>query len=105
MSQFNDQNLDLIKNSFIVQKEGDSVAIDSLNALSSKLMKRKYSYTIQYALNNSDSEIAAYLALYEIPDANPVYIDSVYNGLTEDIKTSFYGEKLAEMIAKRGAQN
>lgn len=104
MSQFNDHNLDIIKNSFIAQKEQDSVALDSLNTLSSKLIKRKYSYTIQYALNHKNSELAPYLALYEIPSANPIYVDSVYNGLTEDIKNSFYGKKLSEVIANRIAK-
>jgi hypothetical protein len=99
MSQFNNQNLDIIENSFLAQQANDSIAIDSLNKLSSRLIKRKYSYTIQYALNHKDSELAPYLALYEIPAANPKYIDSVYNGLSETVKNSFYGKKLGEVVA------
>ena len=101
MSQFNNQNLDIIKNRFLAQKNNDSLALDSLNMLSNTIVKRKYSYTIQYALNHSDSELAPYLALYEIPSANPIYIDSVYNGLTDNVKNSFYGKKLAKVIADR----
>ena len=101
MSQFNDQNLDIIQNSFLAQKANDSIAIDSLNLLSNRLVKRKYSYTIQYALNHRDSELAPYLALYEIPSANPIYIDSVYKGLTDDVKDSYYGKKLGEFIENR----
>ena len=104
MSQFNNQNLDIIENSFLAQKANDSIAIDSLNSLSSNLIKRKYSYTIQYAMNNKDSEVAAYLALYEIPSANPKYIDSVYNGLTDAVKNSFYGKKLGDVIANRTSE-
>ncbi|WP_412560236.1 DUF4369 domain-containing protein [Winogradskyella sp. MIT101101] len=101
MSKFNDQNLSLIEANFLAQKENDSIAVDSLSKVSETLMKRKYSYTIQFALNHKDNMIAPYLALYEIPSANPIYIDSVYNGLTEDIKHSFYGKKLEEVIANR----
>ena len=101
ISKFGDQNLDLIENSFLAQKANDSIAIDSLTRLSNNLLKRKYSYTIQFAMNNKDSEVAPYLALYEIPNANPKYIDSVYNLLTENIKTSFYGKKLREVISNR----
>ncbi|WP_430466566.1 DUF4369 domain-containing protein [Winogradskyella ouciana] len=103
MSKFNDQNLSLIEANFLAQKENDSIAVDSLNKVSETLMKRKYSYTIQFALNHKDNMIAPYLALYEIPSANPIYIDSVYNGLTEDIKQSFYGKKLEEVIANRSS--
>lgn len=101
MSKFNNQNLDIIEASFLAQKDNDSTAVDSLNKASEVLFKRKYSYTIQFALNNRDNIIAPYLALYEIPSANPVYVDSVYNGLTEDIKNSFYGKKLGKVINNR----
>jgi len=101
MSKFNDKNLDLIEATFLAQKANDSIAIDSLNKVSETLYKRKYSYTIQFALNHKDNIIAPYLALYEIPSANPVYVDSVYNGLTKDIKNSLYGKKLGKVVANR----
>lgn len=104
ISQLNNQNLDVIEASFLAQKDNDSITADSLNKRSQTLLKRKYSYIIQFALNNNDNEIAPYLALHEIPSANPIFIDSVYNGLTEDIKTSFYGKKLGEFIANRQSQ-
>lgn len=103
MSQYNNQNLDLMQASFLAQKDNDSLAVDSLIKRSESLLKRKYAYTINFALNNSDSEVAPYLALYEIPSANPIYIDSVYNGLSEKIKQSYYGKKLAEVIAERNS--
>lgn len=101
MSKFNNQNLDIIEASFLAQKDNDSTAVDSLNKTSEVLFKRKYSYTIQFALNNRDNIIAPYLALYEIPSANPIYVDSVYNGLTEEIKNSYYGKKLGKVITNR----
>ncbi|WP_411895444.1 DUF4369 domain-containing protein [Winogradskyella sp. A2] len=101
MEGYKNRNLDLIETTFLAQKDGDSIAFDSLNKLSERLIKRKYSYTIQYAMNNSDSEIAPYLALYEVPSANPIYIDSIYNGLSDNIKESFYGRKLKDFIDSR----
>ncbi|WP_179018349.1 DUF4369 domain-containing protein [Winogradskyella forsetii] len=101
MSQFNNKNLDIIEASFNAQKDKDSTAIDSLNKIADQLIKRKYAYTIQFAINNKDSEVAPYLALYEARNANPVYIDSVYNNLTPDVKNSLYGKKLKEAIANR----
>ena len=101
MSQFNFQNLELIKADFLAQKANDSIALDSITKRSKSLLQRKYSYTIQFAMNNKDSEIAPYLALYEIPSANPIYIDSIYNGLTDPIKNSLYGKKLSDVIDNR----
>jgi hypothetical protein len=101
MSRYNNQNLELIAANFNAQKANDSILVDSLIKQSEWLVKRKYSYTIQFAMNNKDSEIAPYLALYEIPSANPIYIDSVYNGLTDAIKNSHYGQKLGEVVTNR----
>jgi len=101
MARYNDQNLNIIEASLNAQKDKDSIALDSLNKASETLLKRKYSFTIQFALNNKDNIIAPYLALYEIPSANPVYIDSVYNGLNDAVKNSFYGKKLGELIERR----
>ncbi|APY07665.1 hypothetical protein BWZ20_04835 [Winogradskyella sp. J14-2] len=104
MSKFNNQNLDIIEANFLAQKNNDSIAADSLNKASEVLYKRKYSYTIQFALNNRDNIIAPYLALYEVPSANPIYVDSIYNGLTENVKNSFYGKKLGDFIAERNSE-
>jgi len=101
MAKFNDQNLDLLEANFLAQKDNDSVAVDSLTKQSETLLKRKYSYTIQFALNNNDNIIAPYLALYDMPSANQIYIDSVYNRLTDNVKNSFYGKKLGDVIENR----
>lgn len=101
MVRFNNQDLDVIESRFLAQKTNDSITLDSLNLLKDRLIKRKYSYTIQYAMNNKDSEIAPYLALYEARNANPVYIDSIYNNLTSNIKNSYYGKKLGDVVGAR----
>ena len=101
ISQFNNKNLEVIEASFNAKKDNDSIAQDSLLKIADQLIKRKYAYTIQFAINNKDSEIAPYLALYEARNANPVYIDSIYNSLTTEIKNSLYGKKLKDAIAER----
>lgn len=101
ITQFNNQNLDLMQANFLAQKENDTIALDSIIRRSNSLIKRKYAFIIQFAMNNKDSEVAPYIALYEMPNANPKYIDSVYNGLNDTIKNSFYGKKLNEVISNR----
>ena len=98
MADFNDKNLSLIKAHFESIKENDSIATDSIQKLSDRLVKLKYASTINFALNNKDSEVAPYLALYEIPNTNPVYLDSIYNNLTQKIKESYYGKVLENAL-------
>lgn len=98
MSKFKDKNLDLIKANFEAAKTNDLTTSDSLKKQADRLVKLKYASTINFALNNNDSEVAPYLALYEIPNTNVKFLDSIYENLTEDIKTSYYGKKLGKAL-------
>ena len=98
MSDFNNQNLELIKAKLEATKQSDSLVLDSILKRSNRLLKLKYASTINFALNNNNSEIAPYLALYEIPDANIKFLDSIYNKLTPEIKESLYGKRLGKAL-------
>jgi len=100
-SRFNDQNLELIKAKFDAQKSGDSSKINKANKDSDNLLRRKYLYAINFAVNNKDSEIAPYIALAEIYNANVKYLDTIYNALPKNIANSKYGVELDKFIKER----
>lgn len=100
-SRFNDQNLDLIKDNFDAQKDNDTVKLNTTLDSHSKLIKRKYLYTINFAINNKDNDIAPYIVLSEIYDANIKYLDTVNQSLTPEVKASKYGKALQEFISQR----
>ncbi|MFT5215459.1 MAG: hypothetical protein ACI83H_000568 [Glaciecola sp.] len=100
-SRFNDQNLELIVAKFDAQKSGDSAQIEKANQDSDNLLKRKYLYAINFAMNNKNSEIAPYIALSEIYNANVKYLDTIYNALPKDIASSKYGIELEKFIKQR----
>jgi hypothetical protein len=100
-SRFNDQNLELIVAKFDAQKSGDSAQIEKANQDSDNLLKRKYLYAINFAMNNKNSEIAPYIALSQIYNANIKYLDTIYNALPKDIASSKYGIELEKFIKQR----
>ena len=100
-SKLNDLNLDIIKAKFDAQKSGDSALINKANQDSDNLLRRKYLYAINFAMNNRDSEIAPYIALAEIYNANVKYLDTIYNALPKDIASSKYGVELDKFIKER----
>ena len=100
-SRFNDQNLELIVAKFDAQKSGDPAQIEKANQDSDNLLKRKYLYAINFAMNNKNSEIAPYIALSEIYNANVKYLDTIYNALPKDIASSKYGIELEKFIKQR----
>jgi hypothetical protein len=101
MSKFNDKNLDLIKERFDAQKANDTTKSIDLDAQYNSLLKRKYLYTINFAINNKDSEVAPYLALTEIPNTSVKFLENIYDALDDTIKSSMYGTKLKTTIEER----
>lgn len=98
MSKFNDQNLDLIKERFEPKKENDTTSNLEFEEKYNNLLRRKYLYTINFAVTHNTSEVAPYLASTEITDANPKFLDTIYNSLDANLKTSLYGKKLKALI-------
>jgi len=98
MSKFNNKNLDLFKENFDARKANDSVlaktSIDERNSL----LKRKYLYTVNFAINNKDSEVSPYVALTEIYNANIKLLDTINNSLTPKVKASKYGKEFQIFI-------
>ncbi|MGY5850321.1 DUF4369 domain-containing protein [Salegentibacter sp. F14] len=99
--RFNDRNLDLIKESFEAEKEGDEELLLEIDKKYENLLKRRYLYTVNYAINNKDLEIAPYLALSEVFDANIKYLDTIYSSLDKNVKKSFYGKELKRFLKER----
>ncbi|MBT8266729.1 MAG: DUF4369 domain-containing protein [Bacteroidia bacterium] len=103
LSQFNSKNLELIKEQF--EAGEDSTKLNTVLSESDNLLKRKYLYAINYALTNKESEVAPYIALSEVYDANLKYLDTIYNVLPEHIAKSKYGKELARYIAEKKQEN
>ncbi|WP_029038552.1 DUF4369 domain-containing protein [Salinimicrobium xinjiangense] len=101
MQRFNTRNLELIQKNIEAQQLEDNETLDSTNKEFESLIKRRYLYTVNFALNNNDREIAPYLAISEIFDANLKYLDTIYSSLTPEIKESYYGKSLEEFLEER----
>lgn len=101
ISKFNNQNLELIKERFEAQLSKDTSKINAVNKKAENILKRKYLYAINFALNNKDSEVSPYIAIAEIYNANIKYLDTIYNTLPKDIANSKYGKELDLHIKKR----
>lgn len=101
MNRFNTRNLELIQKSLKAQQEENRESLDSANVEYDQLLRRRYLYTVNFALNNKDLEIAPYLAISEIYDANIKYLDTIYSSLSPKVKESRYGKSLEEFLEER----
>lgn len=98
ISKINNRNLDLVKEQFEAQKIGDTQKLATLQKEAESSLKRKYLYTVNFALNNKNSEVAPYLALTEVYNARIDLLDTINNSLTTKVKGSKYGKELEAFI-------
>ena len=99
MRKFNNQNIELVKDYLEKKGEFDSKKRDELFEKKNNLITRKkILFSLNFAMNNSDKEISAYIGLYELNNISKKYLDSLYSKLNTNIKKSFYGKKLKKKL-------
>ena len=95
------RNLELIEKRLKLRPSDSDSKLEEIEKQQQAVLSNKYLATINFAVNNSDYEVAPYLVLSEAHDANIKYLDTVYNALNPKIKDSKYGKELATYIEDR----
>jgi hypothetical protein len=103
--KFNDQNLDLMEDFYKAQIAQNKERTDSLQQKMDNLLKRRYLYTINFAANNTDKNIAPYLALTQVYDANLSLLDSIAIKMTPEVRASKYGKEFVNYLEQRRTSN
>lgn len=98
--QFNGRQLEFVKERFDAQKAGDEALLEEINKKEDNLIKRKYLFTTNYAVNHADYEVAPYLALTELVYATTSILDTVNNSLSDKVRASKYGIELDNYIKR-----
>lgn len=101
ISKFNIRDIALAQQASLPEFQGDSTALDSLQKLADINLVRRYRYALNFGLNNGDSYATPYIMMAEASDANPKYLDSVYNALTPEVATSKYGKVFQDFLSKQ----
>ncbi|MGY3795016.1 DUF4369 domain-containing protein [Aquimarina sp. 433] len=102
--RFKDRNLRIIKEDYEAKKQNDEEKLAENDIAYKNLLRQKYLYTINFAINNRKLEVAPYVTLHEVFDANIKYLDTVVNSLSPKVKKSLYGKQLTEYLDERKAK-
>lgn len=104
-SRYSDLLLELSVAEFTAKKEGKTFSKEDNEAQLKNTMRRKYLYAINFARNHADHDIAPYIALYEVANAQLPYLDTINNALSPAVAKAKYGRMLADYIdARRKAE-
>ena len=81
-----------------VRENSDSLAL--VEQRTASLSKRKILFTVNFAVNNSNSVIAPYLALSELSTVSKSLLDTIATSMSEDVANSRYGMLLTEYLSE-----
>ena len=99
MRRFKNQNISLVKD--YLEKKGEFSSEKKFELFENKnnlINRKKALFALNFAMNNSNKEISAYIGLYELNNISKKYLDSLYSKLDTEIKNSFYGKKLKKKL-------
>lgn len=99
VKRYQDRNLDIIVEELNAKREGNDSILRTIENKKIALLRSSYLATVNFALQNSEYEIAPFVMIYETPDISLRYLDTVYNSLSEKVKSSVYGTELKSRIS------
>ena len=97
ISNFNKRDLELAQMAF---GETDSLRMDSIETIAERNYVNRYRYLLNFALSHPNSHVTPYIAITDGQEANPLYLDSIYNSLPDSIAQGKYGKVLAQIVTE-----
>lgn len=101
MARYVDQDLTLIQKKLMAYKKNKVEEMNKIEEEQKSILKSKYLYTTNFAVNNGGYEVAPYVALAEIYDINLKYLDTIQKSMSPKVSKSLYGKKLTDFYAAR----
>ena len=98
--RFKDRDLELLEIALNAQRLGKDSLLNATEIQREKNLKRQYLYTINFAINNGDSEVAPYIALADVYAAKIAFLDTINKSLSPKVSNSKYGLLLDQYIQK-----
>jgi len=105
IKRYTDKNRSLTGQLIEAAKKKNMRVVDSIDQQQKRVLTSSYLATVNYALNNKEYEIAPFLALSEIYNANTKYLDTIYKSLSPRVKESTYGVALKDFISQTKSEN
>lgn len=101
IQKFNYNRLDLIKLSFNMSQKKELDSIELIEKQIENLNKRQYLYSLNFAVNNGNSPVAAFIALNDFSQSSKVLLDTINNSLTKEVQESKYGKMLNNFLKSK----
>lgn len=100
-SRFTGQELEITQQRLNAYKDKKFFDEEASKKKLDAIMRKKYLYAVNFAINHRDREIAPFIAVSEIADVNLKFLDTIHKSLTPEVAKSKYGQLLVKLINER----
>ena len=98
LSKFNDEQLKLLQEQILGSKGKKGYNAEENKNKQDQLLKRRYLYAANFALTHADKEVAPYIALTDIYDMQPKFLQEIHKKMSPTVAKSKYGKKFTEYL-------
>ena len=98
INQFDEKDVEMLAKQIEISINGNQNKYDSINEQRLKLNKKKILYIVNYSMNNKSNPLSAFISYKYRENINKKYLEKIYENLSDEVKDSFYGEKLSSMF-------
>ena len=95
INRFEEKDLEMLAEQIEISIKGDQNKYDSINDQRLKLNQRKILLIVNYAMSNASNPVSAFISYKYRQNINKKYLEKIYENLSEEIKNSYYGDKLS----------
>ena len=95
INRFEEKDLEMLAEQIEISIKGAQNKYDSINDQRLKLNQRKILLIVNYAMSNASNPVSAFISYKYRENINKKYLEKIYENLSEEIKNSFYGDKLS----------
>ncbi len=96
--KFSYENMDLLKAEVEANQNNDQDSVAKLQLKKQRLLRNSYLYSTNFALTHKDQEVAPYVALTDLFNANIKLLDTINSTLAPEVKASKYGKALDAFV-------
>lgn len=105
ISKFNDQQLELLQAQILGEKGSKNYSAEDNSKKQDELLKRRYLYAANFALTNANYEVAPYIALTDIYDMQPHFLEAIHKKMSPKVAQSKYGKRFSAFLKEQKKNN
>ena len=98
INQFDEKDIEMLAEQIEISIKGNQNKYDYINEQRLKLNQKKILFIVNYAMSNASNPLSAFISYKYRKNINKKYLEKIYKNLSDEVKDSYYGNKLSSIF-------